>query len=324
MPIDSSKQVTILSSQANPRSHSGMARIGNGTDAPSVHFKRIENDVLFRQELNELQRVRSLANVVEGIRPVYLRGAVPEDHLLFTDNVTPAQTLFNHLWNLSGRLLTGVPGAEHFHSIGLRVGRWLRAYHDTTAMQSGEPTDLVEYVVRTAGGKLTAMEKVDASFLPASLRGAIRRYLDQAEARCHDWGPITGCQIHGDFDVANVLIDPAGGLVVVDFADSRRGLALEDVVRVWHGVAIMAQTSRFRKRRLTACANAILHGYGLSDGVLTSPLGRLLRCWNAVTFLLVTLQLRNRWSWRMSRLFDRLAKANRQWLEANLLTTQSA
>jgi Ser/Thr protein kinase RdoA (MazF antagonist) len=199
----------------------------------------------------------------------------------------------------------------------------LRAYHETTVVDIVSSAELIEHVVRTAKGKLASIMTADSSMLSPISHRTIQHYLDNTVATCHRWEAVAACQIHGDFDVSNILLDGAGDLVIVDFADSRRGFALEDAIRVWHGVDMMASASWRRRRPLAECAKAILEGYGLSPEALKSPLARVLRCWNAVTSLLMVLRLRPHFSWTMARVFNLLAAANRRWLEANVFDAQT-
>jgi Ser/Thr protein kinase RdoA (MazF antagonist) len=126
------------------------------------------------------------------------------------------------------------------------------------------------------------------------------------------WGPQTIARIHGDFDAINILVGPPASLTIIDFADSRNGFALEDVVRCWHAAWALSRLMP----RIDTFASALLEGYRLAPSELESPLVRFLRCWNAVAFLLTATQVRSRFSLNTRRLLARLVNVNRTWLES--------
>jgi len=123
-------------------------------------------------------------------------------------------------------------------------------------------------------------------------------------------------RIHGDFDLANILVDPQGGLYIVDFADTREGLALSDLVRLWHAVWAISELSQRRRRALQPFLEALIDGYGNLEVKTDSPLFLALRCWNALTLILSASMFGTMLGFSGNRALRQLAAVNRTWLES--------
>jgi hypothetical protein len=314
-----SETATIVHSQTNPRSTSGLVALGPANEQTLVHFKRCKHEFQFRAEVVELERVATLlGDAVGGISAVELCSIDAAQNTLYTKHVASKRTLFDLVWEQStwrGLWRRPSPG---LHEIGERVGRWLKIYHSTTTVLASEYVDQVTWIVDSTNRKLKAIVESNRVMVPQRLEQSIRQYLDRVATDFHAWGPQSVSRIHGDLDLANILIAPDGKLVLVDFADSRVGFAVEDVVRFWHSVRTIAAVSRRNGAMIASAADAVLDAYGIPRGVLNSPLVKLLRCWNSIAFLLTTIQLRSRWGFGTRRMFDRLAAAHTGWLERNL------
>ena len=196
------------------------------------------------------------------------------------------------------------------------MGRWLRVYHASTLREENDVVDLAVAIIQGAMGRMRAACPRGRHILSAALQERLHGQLDRAAQRVQSWGPMDVAQLHGDFELANILVDRQGGLWVADFADTHRGLAMEDFVRIWHSVWAVAQTSARRRRVLVPCLEALAASYGVSDGVLQSPPSVLLRCWNAMAIVLSAAMAPWQFGRSGNRALRRLATVNVRWLES--------
>lgn len=67
--------------------------------------------------------------------------------------------------------------------------------------------------------------------------------------------------IHGDLNLSNLLVLKDGRLSVIDFADSRAGIGLEDFAVVYQNVWLAGQCRKNCKRESAAFLEAFLNGY---------------------------------------------------------------
>jgi hypothetical protein len=305
-------------SQTNPRSTSGLALVDFPDEQNLLHFKRCKSSQQFEVETAELTRVASLEIPVSGITTVRLMSSDPTERTLYTEFVPSTKSLFHHLWEQStirGGWRSCSPCPQ---VVGGRVGRWLKYYHTTTIALVEDYSAQLNWVLETATGKLNALLKSAPSLLPRTLDHSIRTYLDGAAKDADGWGAQWISTIHADLDLANLLVAPDGRLYIVDFADSRTGFVMEDFVRFWHSVKAIATVSRFRGRIIVRCAEELQRAYEVRSSDLDSPLVKLLRCWNSITFLLTSAQLRSRWGMGTRWMFDRLSRAHVGWLQSHM------
>lgn len=277
-----------------------------------MHFKSPNWLGAAEKEALELQRIEHLRGTVNEVDAIRLHSYSSQENLLFTEFVPRAHTLFNELYNRSRWWRRWHSAATSFERMGAQVGAWLRLYHDTSLTRTSGYDEPVRFLTESGTRKLNALQEANSTLLSAATVQFLRSYFNNVQTSSNAWGPQNVSQIHGDFDLANILIVPPTRLVIVDFADSRIGFAAEDLVRCWHAAWTLSRLSP----SVGTFASSLLDGYEIGRSELDPALVNLLRCWNAITFLLTAIRVRSRFSLGTRRLFSRLIEVNRHWLES--------
>ncbi|MBN2021539.1 MAG: phosphotransferase [Pirellulales bacterium] len=308
-------RLRVLSVSINPRSTSGTVAMRGAADESLFHFKRAEPEAIAR-EAAELSRAAAATRAVEGIASVRLRAHDSQRGVLVTHHVPAAQSLFNYVWNgTSPWRRRHVAGAD-LHRVGRRLGLWLRAYHDATHCPKMEITPHVARVVSEIHDKLDLIQREYPSHLPSHTLSRVSRYANEAAAQSSAWTTPGVARVHRDMDLANVLIQANGDMYVLDFGDSREGLPWEDLARVWNALWGISRVGRRRAAPLSPCLSALLESYGETENVVSHPLFRFLRCFNAITAVSTYLVSRDYIGFTSRRASRLLARVNQAWLDS--------
>lgn len=265
------------------------------TTAPCTHYPRsqgcVEHGIFAKSsrvplgiEAHELERCAQLNVRTEHVLPVQLVSFDREANTLETRFVAGG-SLFNLLWNTTGCLGAWRRSSRLFPCVASRiaeVGQWLRLYHGTTR-QAADPGPAIDWIVASYRRKLEVTRQ--RALLQPDLLAAFEKHGEALEGALKAAARFELATIHGDFTCYNMLVSPDGLLHVVDFADARVGLPLEDVARLWHQLAMLAATSGRRQRLLGEAAAALLRGYGLDEAVCEARDFQALRLYNVLTHL---------------------------------------
>lgn len=306
----------ILQEQVNPRSTTGSLVFSDDPDGMVYHFKKTRAVSLVETEARELLRVREHMRPVIGVRAVELREYLEDERMLVTEQVAGGESLFNYLWNGSRRWGRRGAGSLSAQEVGALLGRWLRAYHDSMPTTTGRVQCHLASVAKGALDRLGRLEREACGFLGAEVVRSLRVYLGRMVDGPPDWEPWHVARVHGDFVLNNMLIGRDQDVRILDFADSREGLPLEDVARLWHQLWTMSQTSRCRARLLVPCMDALMDEYGAPPDLASSPLFTHLRCWNAICNLLTIALCMRSWGFLGRRLGRHLATVDQYWLDS--------
>ncbi len=304
----------VLRECHNPRSVTGLLFLDDDPQKEVLHFKRSTDASVLGLEVDELYRAEAVTQGVEGIRPLRIRSYLPEQGMLLTEYIRGGQTLFNYLWNGSSYLTWRRFSSPTPRELGTRLGRWLRAYHFSTQACPREPSLFTSHIARDARAKLDALCRHNRGCVDLENAEAIRSYLSRA---AEGGIPVEGqlaARIHGDLEPANIQIAKDGTVFVLDFADCRQGLAVEDFARLWHAIWAMSRVSSRRGRMLQPCLAALLAEYELTGGSLDSPALLLIRCWNALCALATISFVRDHIGFISRQAMRHLGNVQRAWL----------
>ncbi len=296
------------------RSTSGLLLVPDKGGGELLHYKRARDRENLVAEADELVRVATACRPVSGIRAVVLRMYEPREGLLITEYVE-GRSLFNFLWNSTRWFQWRKLSAGAAANVGTRLGEWLREYHASTTNCLCRPADAVQAVANDALSKLATLKARSPRFLSASTSSAIEKYLSAIAINPHVLGSPKTTKIHGDLELVNTMVSQQGDLVVHDFADTREGLAAEDLARLWHAIWSMSQLSGTRRRILGPCLQALLTAYPASDAIVEEPCFVFLRCWNCICNILTFSFLAKVLGITGRSAAGRIAAVNRTWLQ---------
>jgi len=308
-----SEEFALLRSHVNPRSTSGSVIALNDPLATVLHYKKASTARIER-EATEIVRAQRSTRDVAGIAPVQLRACDAAAGILVTYRIERAHSLFNYLWNGTSVWRMRSLTTNDISTIGLRIGSWLRAYHESSLRTIDDASPFVGLVAADIRRKLDVLQRDRPRSLDGRVIDRLRDYLAGVDAGVSSWSRCGVATIHRDMGFSNLLIDENGDLFVLDFADAREGLAWEDVARVWHGLWGISQLSARRARLLCPSMTHLLSAYGDGIDISSHPLFTFLRCWNAVTAILVHALFGQRLGvsgWNASR---RIARVNQRWI----------
>lgn len=303
-----------VSSRVNPRSQTGVVRRGDTKEL--LHFKRFEDLDQLYCEANALRWAREATLGRADVTVANVVGICPEQCLMLTEYYSQYESLFNYLWNSTSLLAFG----RRFRSltpteITEQLVRWLKALHGTESPANGYVPGSLP-CLKMIRAKLDALETRFSGMVSSATLKRLRGFADRFESEVALEQNVGTCRIHGDFVMSNVMIGPAGQLVVLDLADSRFGWPAEDVVQLWHQFWALGQVSRRRLREFRPCLELIEVGFGLREPGFSAKQFVLLRHLNAITSLLIFKIHANQLGWGGFVAARKQAMASLQWLES--------
>jgi len=250
-------------------------------------FLKTSTELSLANEANELKRCHESAIATPHVSPIELIKYNAERNQLTTKLVPNGISLYNCLWN--GTSFLRFFKREKLNS-GLmfermeEIGHWLKLYHKSTENIS---------LCRDALANLKGLyhEKIEAirkfGILKEEFLKGIQEYFVIEIERATDPSYqqdnyIRFCRIQGDFAVGNMLVDPDWHIYVLDFADSRIGVNLEDVARFYEQLWAISQTNGLRGRLFSRALETFLQGYGAPPGIERTPFFKALIGYNGL------------------------------------------
>ena len=223
-------------------------------------------------------------------------------------------SLFNVLWNGTSRWRVQARHTHRCDRLVVAAAGWLSAFrrcgpqcHDRTK----DSAAVLAWLTSTATKRLDIVGRSESKIV--STADLLRLRLWTQRMAEHLERATFGCRIiHGDYCASNILVDSESTVVVLDFADSRVGLDLEDTVRLWCSVWEIAMCGRRRHTLLAASLNAIAHSGAESPA--QCGMFDFLRAWNGITKLYQHATVAGRVAWGTRSILKRQARAHRAWL----------
>lgn len=306
-----SNGLKVLSQTISRRSVFGLA-CHNGVN--DLYYKRPNDAAKAEHERQELIRVARETAMVAGISPVRLYDVDCGPDVLVTHFIR-GTSAFNYLWNTTSRVSWKRPPSKFLAEIGNRLGRWLRGYHDSSRDSTAGTEAFIVKMAQSGIARVRAVHTKFPNALNSRALSALETHFQRLVSDPTLADATAVARIHGDLNLSNVLVTQSGELIVLDFGDHRIGLALEDLVLCWHTIAMMGCTSHRRKLLLQATCKAMLDGYGLCADIADSVLFRSLRYWQALVYILGSVNLRPGLSLRGWSAQSQMVRANCRWLE---------
>ncbi len=274
--------VTILSKHGDGLSATtGTLAIRVGDKTLHAHYKTDAKGL--GNEAHLLRTAAQATNQIKGIVPLRLVAFLEDRNMLVTEYVEQYQKAFTWLWNQSSWLpfkrQASCLTPEQF---GERLGLWLRAFHNAASIEGIEWATIVQDTIERALEKCEALENLpDTRSRFLSLLRDVHAYLLVCLHDHASWprGPIG--HLHGDFTLMNLGVRPNGEVVVFDFGDTRPACMLEDFVRVWHDLHVVAKTTGKRRRFVERCTKSLSQAYA-PDLQQNCKMVNLVSIWNAL------------------------------------------
>lgn len=236
-------------------------------------------------EAEELQRCARFNFTTQYVRPIKFISFDQEENLLCTEFV-PGQSFFNKLWNVTTFVRMFPEDSIERSKLLLRiedVGRWLASYHNSWYGSFGQKESAL-WVLESFRRKLNAVrtQGLMRKRLLMNLEGLLSHFKEEFEK---DF-TLTVSRIHGDFISHNMIFDQNGKVFIIDFADTRIGFSLEDVVRFWGNLWTMRQRNKISKEYFELACQVFLKGYGVNSSITNECTFTLLRMYNAINYIL--------------------------------------
>ncbi len=273
-----------------------------------IHLKTSETNLA-----GEASTLERLAEGATGpVRALPFVAYNRNHNVLITERVL-GDSLFNVLWNNTSPLTMPHREGQRCRMMVIGLGAWVRQFHTSSRDDTADPQACLEWIRQTASRKLSSIEQCETSILSSTDLERVRRSIDR-RTRDVDTRECPVTRIHGDLCHANVLVETGGRLVVLDFADTREGFALEDIVRLWCSVWELSECGRRRHRMFTPVLPQLLEACGASADVSRTPMFTLLRQWNAITRILQHASTAARLPLLARRRLARLTRVHSNWL----------
>lgn len=276
-------------------------------------------ELSLKPEAMELARCRDM-----GIQTPYVQAAellrFDESENRLTTKKIHGTELFHTVWNptyLLGRLKGNrLNNMDAVVKSTIEVGVWLRKYHtssialihksaDGSWMQSDFERNIRQIRENTLLSEKT-LGKVAYTFGKELEKLSQNSYLQENGS--------FACQVHGDFVLYNMLIDPQNKIHVLDFGDTRVSGNLEDVARFYSSIWAIAQTNKTRQQLFGTLPNQFLAAYGLPQNIVDNPYFRVNLVYNFLTHLKGQFYMRDLLSWNSNREMSQITNAGMKWV----------
>ncbi len=140
-------------------------------------------------------------------------------------------------------------------------GQWLRHFHEEVGTLRYQPLERAA-LQQPIGHLLDQLAALSGGTQPrAPLRAALARAMQQVNEEV-----VPTTMLHGDFNCANILVDRAGTIFVLDPNGDQRGPAYQELARLITDLSTRKEQvlsyGRFaRPTRLARCRAAVVRGY---------------------------------------------------------------
>jgi hypothetical protein len=293
-------------------------------------FVKTSSELSLANEAHELIRCKELSIAASNVSPLELIEFNAQHNQLTTKLVPNGISLYNSLMN--GTSLFRFMRKERLDS-GLvlarmeEIGRWLKLYHDTTT-NTVHCCEALENSKRLYSEKIGTVRQfgiLKEEFLQRIKDRFVPQIEKAADSSYQQDNFIRFCRLQGDFAVGNMLVDPNWHIYVSDFADSRIGASLEDVVRFYEQLWAMSRTNRHRGRLLSRALQAFLHGYGAPLGIEETPFFKALIAYNGLISCITEFTTAPYIKYQIMTRFElkRLKNATLRWISAEIENSRS-
>ena len=254
-------------------------------------FIKTSNELDLNIEARELQRCKDLDLTTPHVMPVEFLNFDQSSNELTTKFIQNGQTLFNKLWNESSLVAYLRSNRLDFSTLLERmeeIGKWLSNYHKSTTYPEHGPVVSANILTDFRSKLNFALHNhlLDEQFI-ARLEN---RYLPEIEKLVDTEYQIENhirlCRVHGDFIAYNMFVDQNWNISILDFADTRIGASIEDVVRFCDLFFALSQTSSIRKNIFPTAIKSFLNGYQIPADIYTSPFFKSIRVLNGIIHLI--------------------------------------
>ncbi len=226
-------------------------------------------------------------------------------NLILIQQLAAQDNLFNYLWNQWRRPSYWFQKRLDPVKSGFALGEWLRQFH---VSQSDFAESHLDKFTNGILGRLRAVDAKSKGLIGTYGRNRVESIIQLVEKQSATNDRLAVARIHGDLNLSNLLVLTDGRLSVIDFADSRAGIGLEDFAVVYHNVWLTGVCRRHCRAKVAAFLAAFTEGYQLRMSV-DDPALKLFRIGAALVQMLSTLSVGDRRN-HARRFFDR----NRRWI----------
>jgi hypothetical protein len=263
--------------------------------------------------VDEGRAILAASDVTQGIRgarTVRLVEVRENENCLLTELVSSQGNLFNHLWASAApfRLFSRRWGHDRLGIVGQSLGAWLRAYHGGTSVIGSDVTDAKSAIARQSRARIKSILTMAPGLLPESLAHALNERIATLQEAAVSTNTLL-CDIHGDLNLSNVLVEKGtGDLVIIDFGNGRAGLGIEDVATVYCTALSIQSANRRSARALDRFLQELLNAYG-NDASESNSLWRLMlvMCYLRLVLSYVVFHKNNRFTYLTGRAYRQIA-----------------
>lgn len=245
----------------NIRSQTGAIEYNNAT-----YFLKTSKICLY----NEAKLLKQANQMSEQyfVRPVTFVHYCPENNVLVTEFVS-GSNLFNGLWNGTSIMKYFKPNRDYrdWPAIISNIFKWLSQLHchlNNINVSNGLTNDEIkDIVIEDIENKKNAIKEQHPTIFSKLEWESLNHLIHINDSA---WQLLPTSYIHGDLTLAN-MIDGNSKIYVLDFADTRQGFVLEDVVRLWTIIWEISHCSNKRNQIIRPHLKDFLIAYGCAPNI---------------------------------------------------------
>ena len=299
--------LAVKRAKNNPRSTTAVLKFGQA----AYHFKTGDGDLGVEAErLKKAGEAIQMASVSSVSYVHYDR----QMNVLVTRYVE-GESLFNKLWNAFSFWKPEKKFLAGFAATAGAIGKWLRAFHELErGAEKGNADACKRSLLENIAKKSDGILRYGGGILSQKQIEGVAAF---AESTLEDpsWSRPAVCAVHGDFSPSNILLGERGGCFVADFGNVHAGFSWEDAARFWSGLWEIFDARLRRRYFIGEAMEAFLRAYGFDEQAASLPAWNVLRANNSLTRIHEFVKPGFQVSWRLNRIFRKLAAPHLVWLK---------
>lgn len=243
------------------------------------------------------------------------------DHNVLITEFVSGKSLFNEVWNNTSalRFLT-FPNATRpdWVVVFTEIYEWISLFHMCSLNSENSITrskEIKNKLAEDINRKIFNIHLLAPSIFTKKEWEILNKLAGMGEDS--EWQSMSASHIHGDFTLSNMIINNKK-VFILDFADTREGFIIEDIVRMWAILWEVSQCGLKRYQALSPVLEQIVSCCCDAEKKSNKPF-MYLRIFNAIIRIHESLAATSLLSWSTRLILKKLAKIQLYFLKNEVL-----